>query len=174
MSNSSEKQNEKEAIKMRLLQFRDRESDIKSLLDRLDVMEMQMKSISSPSLSDMPKSGSPFHDRMAYMIAVKVDLEAVIQKEQEEQYHIRNDIEAILKKLHKADERAVIRARYLDCTFYHENKLSDWSDVAYTLFGNRNDYADKEDSYVRRVHKIHNSALVNLTKHIEEFPIIGS
>lgn len=174
MSNSSEKQKEKDAVKARLLQFRDRESDIHSLIDRLDIIETQIKSVGSPSLSDLPKSKSPFHDRMAYMVAVKIDLEEKIQKLQEDQYRVRNTIEAILQKLKKDEERSVIRARYLDCSFYHEDRLCDWNDVTNTLFGDREDFLEKEDSYLRRIHMIHSAALLDLSMYLDEFPIIIS
>ncbi len=172
MSNSSEMQNEKDAVKLRLLQFRDRENDLRVLFDRLDIIEMQMKSVTSPTLSDMPNSKSPFRDRTSYMVAVKVDLEKEIQQLQEDQYHIRNDIETILKKLKKAEERAVIRSRYLDCSFYHEDRLCDWNDVNNTLFGDRDDFLEKEESYLRRIHKIHSAALLNLSKLLKDFPVI--
>lgn len=156
------------AVKEWLLEFREREKDIQVQLNRLDVLETRITSIGSPTLSDMPKAPNPFQERSAYMIAVKIDLEKEICEQQSEQKNIRKNIEKVLKGLKKSEERVVIRARYLDCSFYHEDKLSDWYDVSNALFGGMEDFLEKEDSYLRRVHKIHGSALLNMARYIEE------
>ena len=171
MNDTSERRYDINTVKDWLLEFREREKDIQGQLNRLDVIEMRITSIGSPTLSDMPKSPSPFQDRSAYMIAVKIDLENDIKEQQTEQKRIRKSIEKVVRGLRKAEERSVIRARYLDCAFYHEDKLSDWNDVSNTLFGDRGDFLDKEESYLRRVHKIHGSALLNMARYIEEHPI---
>lgn len=159
------------AVKEWLLEFREREKEIQDQLQRLDVMEMRITSIGSPTISDMPKSPSPFQDRSAYMIGLKIDLEEDIKEQQSEQKRTRKEIEKIIRSLKKADERSVIRARYLDCSFYHNDRLSDWNDVANSLFGDRDDYLEKEDTYLRRVHRIHGSALLNMTRYIADHPI---
>ncbi len=157
------------AVKEWLNDFREREKDIQSQLQRLDVMETRLSSIGSPTLSNMPKSASPVQDRMASMVAVKVDLENDIKRQQKGLLETREMIEKILlKALKKSEERSVIRARYLDCCFYHEDKLSDWNDVNNTMFGDRQDFLSKEESYLRRVHKIHGSALLNMARYIED------
>lgn len=171
MKDTSEKRYNINAVKEWLIEFREREKDIQGQLNRLDVIEMRIKSIGSPTLSDMPKSPAPFQDRSAYLIGVKVDLESDIKEQQNEQKNTRKQIEKIVRKLKKAEERSVIRARYLDCLFYHENKLSDWNDVNNALFGDMEDFLDKEDSYLRRVHKIHGSALLNIARYIEKHPM---
>ena len=61
--------------------------------------------------------------------------------------------------LTKSDEKAVIRVRYHD--------RESWSAVSKILFGKRRDFSEKADSYLRRVHKLHGSALVNLAKAVE-------
>lgn len=170
MSNISENKYDTAAIKDWLLEFREREKDIKWQLDRLDIIEMRLGSIGSPSISDTPKSSSPSQDRNAYMIAVKIDLENEIKEQQEKQRRTREEIEKIVHKLRKAEERSVIRARYLDCAFFHGDKLSDWNDVSNMLFGDKSDFLEKEDSYLRRTHKIHGTALQNMARCIQENP----
>lgn len=163
-----EKRYDSNAVKEWLNEFREREKDIRSQLNRLDVMETRLSSIGSPVLSDMPKAASPVPDRIADMIADKVDLECEINEQKEEQKAVKKIIVRVVKMLKKSEERSVIRARYLDCCYYHEDKLSDWNDVNDTLFGDCEDYLAKEESYLRRVHKIHGSALVNMARYIEE------
>lgn len=143
-----------DAVKYRLQEYRERERDIENQLERLDRIEMRLERIGSPVLSDMPKSPSPAHDRMADMIVQKVDLENDIRMAMAEQKKERDAIGVILKKLRHSDERAVIMMRYFDG--------ASWSDVAYMLFGGKEDFLGKEDTYLRRTHKIHGSALLNM------------
>ena len=171
MKDISETRYNTNAVKERLLEFRDREEEIQDQLQRLDVMETRITSIGSPTISDMPKSPSPFQDRSAYLIELKIDLEQEIKKKQDEQKRERREIEKIIKCLRNADERSVIRARYIDCSFYHNDRLSDWNDVNNSMFGGREDFLEKEESYLRRVHRIHGLALLNMTKYIEEHPV---
>ena len=171
MKEISETRYNSSIVKEWLIEFREREKEIQSQLNRLDVIETRITSIGSPTLTDMPKSPSPFQDRSTYMVGVKIDLEKEINEQQEEQKIVRKEIDTVVRSLKKAEERAVIRARYLDCAFYHENKLSDWNDVTSALFGDRDDFLDKEDSYLRRVHKIHGSALLNMAIYIEDHPV---
>ena len=70
------------------------------------------------------------------------------------------DDEDVLDTLTKSDEKAVIRVRYHD--------RESWSAVSKILFGKRKDFSEKEESYLRRVHKLHGAALVNLARAIEE------
>lgn len=174
MNSKSENHYDKDAVKAWLLEFREREKDIQEQLNRLDIIDMRITSLASPTISDMPKSTSPYQDRSAFLIATKVDLENDIKQQQEEQLRTRKEIEIVIKKLKKSEERSVIRARYLDCSFYHEDKLCDWNDVNSTLFGGREDFLDREDSYLRRVHKIHGAALFNLSYYIDELRTIFS
>ena len=58
------------------------------------------------------------------------------------------------------DERAVIRIRYID----REN----WRTVAKMMFGMNDDFDYREDTYIRRVHKIHGSALLDMARIMEE------
>ncbi len=143
-----------DAVKHRLVEYRERERDIENQLERLDRIELRLKSIGSPALSDIPKSPSASQDKTADIIAQKIDLENEIKMAVAEQRQERNAIESILKKLKHSDERAVIRMRYFDG--------ASWEDVVGMLFGGKEDFLRKEDTYLRRTHKIHGSALMNM------------
>ena len=53
-----------------------------------------------------------------------------------------------------AEKRATLEMRYLD--------LLEWGDVNRALFGDKEDFLDREDSYMRRVFYIHGEALKKL------------
>lgn len=50
----------------------------------------------------------------------------------------------------------MLQTRYLD--------LEPWTGVAEVLFGQRDDYEDRQESFLRRVHKIHGKALAALAE----------
>lgn len=143
-----------DAVKYRLVEYREREKDIDSQTERLDRLEMKIRSVGSPTLSDMPKSPSPPQDRTTALIADKIDLENDIRQAIAEQRKEKEAIETILRKLRHSEERAVIRMRYFDG--------ASWNDVVDMLFGGKDDFLGKEDTYLRRTHKIHGSALLNM------------
>ncbi len=158
-----EKQYDTDAIKEWLNDYRETERDIDNQIERLDRIDIQMTSISSPVISDMPRAPSPVYDRAAALVAMKVDLEAEIREAMQSQKKKRELIEEILKHIRSSDERAVIRIRYID--------RASWYAVTDILFGGREDYLNKEETYLRRVHKIHGSALQNIAKYVDEHPI---
>ena len=149
-----------DAVKFRLIEYREREKDIDSQTERLDRLERKILSIGSPTLSDMPKSPSPPQDRTTALIADKIDLENDIRVAIAEQRREKEAIEVILRKLRHSEERAVIRMRYFDG--------ASWNDVVDMLFGGKEDFLGKEDTYLRRTHKIHGSALLNMAIIIQE------
>lgn len=143
-----------DAVKYRLIEYREREKDIDSQTERLDRLEMKILSVGSPTLSDMPKSPSLPQDRTTALIADKIDLENDIRQAIAAQRREKEAIEVILRKLRHSEERAVIRMRYFDG--------ASWNDVVDMLFGGKDDFLGKEDTYLRRTHKIHGSALLNM------------
>ena len=108
----------------------------------------------------MPKSHGAVDDRLVNLIAEKDELESKIRLDIKSQTSTWREIEDVLDTLTKSDEKAVIRVRYHD--------RESWSAVSKILFGKRKDFSEKEESYLRRVHKLHGAALVNLARAIEE------
>lgn len=154
MEHIDETRYDTDAVKYRLIEYRERAKDIEIQTERLDRLEMKILSIGSPTLSDIPKSPSPPQDRTTALIADKIDLENDIRQAIAEQRREKEAIEVILRKLRHSEERAVIRMRYFDG--------ASWNDVVDMLFGGKDDFLGKEDTYLRRTHKIHGSALLNM------------
>ena len=154
MEHIDETRYDTDAVKYRLIEYRERAKDIESQTERLDRLEMKILSVGSPTISDMPKSPSPPQDRTTALIADKIDLENDIRQAIAEQRREKEEIEVILRKLRHSEERAVIRMRYFDG--------ASWNDVVDMLFGGKDDFLGKEDTYLRRTHKIHGSALLNM------------
>jgi hypothetical protein len=147
-------------LKTRLYGFREKERDIENQIERLDRLVTKMSTVGVSSLTDMPKSAGNVSDKIGIMVSLKQELEDNIIKEVEEQREERRKIESILDELHHSDEKAVIRMRYFD--------RASWNEIIYMMFGDRTDFNEKEDSYLRRVHKIHGAALQHMAKILAE------
>ena len=149
-----------EAVKQRLTEYLENERDIDNQIERLEHLNARMVGVGAQVLTDMPKSPSVTNDRMAELLGQKEELELAIRAAVTEQSRERQRIEAILKHLRNPDERAVIRMRYFD--------RSSWPEVRDMMFGHKADFGEKEETYLRRTHRVHGSALVNMAKYIEE------
>lgn len=149
-----EKRYDVDAVKNRLNAYRDKEREIDVKVERLETLVSKIKSVGSPGMSDMPKTPSASNDRMARDLEHKEELENAINDAMEAQNAEKAAIKEKLKQLKLSDEREVIEIRYFDC--------NSWSNVAQIMFGMKADFERKQDSYLRRVFKIHGSALLHI------------
>lgn len=149
-----------EAVKQRLTEYLENERDIDNQIERLEHLNARMVGVGAQVLTDMPKAPSATNDRMAELLGQKEELELSIRAAVSEQSRERQKIEQILKHLRNPDERAVIRMRYFD--------RSSWPEVRDMMFGHKADFDEKEETYLRRTHRVHGSALVNMAKYLEE------
>jgi len=144
------------AMKRRLQKYRDLNRDIDNEIERLERLEERAISPSSSNLTGMPKS-SGFQDKIAEAAARITELEDEIRDLMKIRDLERFKIERMVKTLSKADERAVIRMRYIDA--------EDWEQIQFMMFGGKEDYEDKIDNYKQRVFRLHNSAIANLSEN---------
>lgn len=156
---AKEKRYDVDAVKNRLNAYRDKEREIDIKIERLETLDSKMKSVGSPGMSDMPKAPGMSGDKMARDLERKEELQNAIDAAVREQKTEQKAIESILKKLTVPDEEEVICIRYLDC--------HSWSEVAKIMFGMKDDYERKQDTYLRRTFKVHGAALLHFAM-IEE------
>ena len=143
-------------IKERLGKYAAMLRDIDNQIMRLEHMESTMTSPKAQRLDGMPHSGSAAGDRMAELIGRKEELEEKIREKNAEERKEHAALAAIVDQMAKPDDKLVIQLRYFD-------RLG-WPEVAETLFGSREDFDDKYDSYMRRTLRIHGTALVELAE----------
>jgi hypothetical protein len=62
----------------------------------------------------------------------------------------------MINALPSVEERQVMLARYMDG--------QDWRTITRAVFGSLPDFEEKEESYLRRIHRIHGRALVDINK----------
>ncbi|MCD8051276.1 MAG: hypothetical protein LUE89_06315 [Clostridiales bacterium] len=150
-----------ENVKQWLLRFLDGEHAIDVQIERLERLEARIEGTGSPNLDGMPR-GSPNHDRVASMLAQKEEFENKIRSMITAQADRRRMVEQYVDRLRKPDEKAVIEMRYLDG--------ERWKDISQMLFGSKADFADREDSFLRRTTRLHERALINLVAVMGQDP----
>lgn len=141
-------------IKEDLEYYMDLENEIDNQIERYERMKSKLEGIGSPVLSDMPKgSGSPV-DRLTNMIQKKDELYEQLMESMAERDALKDKIKHAIAQIRRADERAVIRIRYLD--------RCQWKEVNEVLFGNRSDFDERMESYLRRCYYLHDNALMHM------------
>ena len=141
------------------------EREIENQSQLLETMETRLEGLGAQVITDMPRSQSHANDRITDLMAQKMELEEEISNAIVELKSERREIQGILKHLKHADERAVIRFRY----FMRMN----WYDVANAMFGGRDDYVSKVETYMRRAARLHGNALYNMAAYIENHQVTG-
>lgn len=158
--NDAEEFKEKyEAIRKWLEEYREFESDVKYSLGRLDQHEARMTSIGSPVISDMPKASGRIGDRTSELVARKLELEEEVDDAVLLRNERRKEMKEIIKHLKKANERIVLKLRYID--------LLNVYDTADMLYGDNDDFLDRDYTYMRRAQEIQRSALENLVRYLD-------
>ncbi len=148
-------------VKQYLLSYRDKLDNINILADRIEALKDRISSVGGVSFSDMPKNPSPEVDRLSHQIAIVLDLQKELEAAQQDILNDYKSINKLIDKLEAPKEREVIKSRYLD--------LFKWEEINFLFFGNKEDFTDKEESYQRRIFKLHKSGLENLNNIYHRF-----
>lgn len=156
----NEKRYNVQAVKSWLVEYLDNEREIDNQIERIEHLTTKMVGLGAQVISDMPKAHGASTDRMADMLSQKDELEQSVLAAIESQSRTRKKIEELLHKIRNPDERAVIRMRYMD--------RSSWTEVRDMMFGSKDDFDEKEETYLRRTYRIHGSALVDIAKLLEQ------
>ena len=139
-------------IKKRLTAYMELEQHIDNLIEQYETARAQLEGISSPDISGMPRGSSgASHDRFANKIARCDDLEQKIQRKMAARDSERRSLEELIDALPKARQKSVIEMRYLDAM--------DWKEINQVLFGRNEDFAYREDTYMRKIFYAHGEAL---------------
>lgn len=86
---------------------------------------------------------------------IKDHLRELLSKENAEY----EELVAIINALPCVDQRQVVLARYIDGMA--------WGTITAIIFGKREDFDEKQQSYQRRIYRIHGNALANANRIIK-------
>lgn len=152
-----EKRFNTDAVKTKLKEYTEKVKYYRFQCERMDRLQTRIIGVGAQVISDMPKAPSHDNDRAADLIAQKIDLEKELSESVAEILEERRGLEKAIRSLKNADQRTVILSRYIDGDSFR--------DVNELVFGGKEDFADKEDSYMRRVFNIHGAALIGLAEY---------
>lgn len=146
------------SLKKRLIDYRDREREIDNQIERIENMEAKITGLHSPEITDMPKAQNPAQDRIGIMVVNKLEMERNVRELIKLQESERKWIQGLIEHVNCADERACIQMRYID--------VESWSKVSAMLFGYKDDYYERRDSYLRRTTKLHGRAIRKMAEYL--------
>lgn len=148
-----------EEVKWRLDNFRLDEEELDFQQERLERLNAKMLEVGAQVITDMPRAPSTEPDRITDYIIKKDQLEKSVSDLLDRHSMEREMFEQIITRgVRQPSRRAVIRIRYLDAR--------SWNDVVDIMFGGKTDFTSKEESYLRRVHRLEGEALENMAEYI--------
>ena len=148
-----------QAVKSWLQQYREAVRASESLDARAANARARAEAARTSHLDGMPRGGGFIGDTLGAALARIDGLEQEAQEARAHAVALYGETDAAIKGISGPgwpDQRAVLQMRYLDgCQ---------WAEIAELLFGQRDNYEERADSFLRRVHKIHGSALAALAE----------
>lgn len=145
-------------IKERLQQYAEMCRDFENQHERYIRLVATIGSPKTQSYDAMP-GGSPSDDALMNKIILKMELETELESDKKALEAERKELEKLIRRLKKADERAVIRMKYFDGM--------DWVDICHTLYHKQKDYKRMTRQYLDKSYKLHGAALINLAMALE-------
>ena len=149
-----------DSVKEWLIGYREMARELFLQEERLERIEARMIGVGAMNISDMPRSPSHKQDRLTDLLAVKMELQQTVSMEEEQQKEMRSRVEYVLKQIRSADQRNVIRMRYIDG--------EEWIQICRSLFEAKTDYDEKADSYLRQVYRLHGYALYYMARYFSD------
>lgn len=145
-----------EMMKDWLMAYRNEEKEIDEQLEKLRELRSRIMSIGAQELSAMPKSSSCEKDSLTEYLIRAEEIECILSDRMKRHEKDRETIADLAGHLGRVEERKIIRARYL---FGME-----WSEVMLMLYKGAEGFADRRESYRRKMYRAHEAALREMSK----------
>jgi len=145
-----------ETVKDWLQAYQKKEEYVNGQLEKLRMLQERMRSVPAQELSDMPRPPSANKDRMTEYVIRLESLEKTIDRETLELERCRESIFDLTGRLRKASACQIIRSRYL------YNK--EWPEILVEVYGKNEDFKEKEGTYRRKMFRLHQSALREMSQ----------
>ena len=150
-------------VKAWLRRYADLLREVELLRARADAIRSRATSPPTSALDGLPRSPGFEGDRLGGVIGTADVIERQVAEKEAQAAEIYQEIDAVIGQIkgkHAAERKFPLQCRYLD--------LMDWPDVIFLLFGDKDDFGDREDSFTRRAYSIHKAALQDIGEIIEK------
>lgn len=150
-------------VKAWLCRYADLLREVELLRARADTIRSRAASPPTSAVDGMPRSPGFEGDRIGGVIGVADALERQAADKVARAAEIYQEIDAVIGQIkgkHAAERKFTLQCRYLD--------RLDWPDVIFLLFGEKDDFGDREDSFIRRAYSIHKAALQDIGTILDE------
>lgn len=149
-----------QAVKSWLQRYREAARDSEALDARAANARARAEAARTSHLDGLPHGGGFAGDSVGVALARVDELEREAQETRAHALELYHEIDSVIKRISGPgwpDQRAVLQMRYLDgCR---------WVEVAELLYGQDPDeFMERQDSFVRQVHKLHGKALAALAE----------
>lgn len=149
-----------EMVKDWLMAYRNEEIIIGEQLERLRELRARIMSVGAQEITDMPRAPVKIRDALAeYMIRAE-ELEDKMNFRLLKHEADRAAILRLLDRLKSNDERKIIKHRYL----YGE----EWNEILPELYRKADGFAERQESYRRKMYRAHESALEGMARFWNE------
>ena len=150
-------------VKTWMRRYADLMREVELLRARADAIRSRAASPPTSAVDGMPRGPGFEGDRLGGVIGVADALERQAAGKVARAAEIYQEIDAVIEQIkgkHAAERKFTSQCRYLD--------LMDWPDVIFLLFGDKDDFGDREDSYIRRTYSIHKAALQDIGEILDK------
>ena len=134
--------------------------EAEGLSERARELRARLDNARTANLDGMPHHASFSADRIGRVLGQIEELEERAQAAWDNAAGVYDELQAEIDTLAVPNQRTVLCARYLD--------LLTWERVNAVLFGNREDFERRTDSFLRQTFKLHGMALAELAVKREE------
>lgn len=131
--------------------------EVTLLRARADAIRDRAASPASSKSDGMPRSPGFEGDRLGEAIGIADALDREADEKERVAAALYAEIDGAIRQIegkHGAERRSILQCRYLD--------LMAWKDVLFLFFGDMENLTEREDAYMKRLYKIHKTALENL------------
>ena len=148
------------AVKRLLRSYADSVKEKDNCYKAIDLINERLCNAGVGELSGMPRNPSPSFDRWTDLLDQKIELENELKELSERIRVCRNEICGLFQYISDVEAKMVVRYKYL---FGME-----WKDVVAEIFVEKADFMEKEESYTRRVFRLHEKAIYEMSRHYNE------
>ena len=150
-------------VKAWMRRYADLLREVELLRARADAIRSHAASPPTSALDGMPRNPGFEGDKLGGVIGTADVIERQVAEKEAQAAEAYQEIDATIQQIsgkHATERKFILQCRYLD--------RLDWPDVIFLLFGDKDDFGDREDSYIRRTYSIHKAALQDIGEILDE------